>query len=281
VGATIFEARVPEEADAQAFLAALGRDVSHQRIAFEADTPYGLGIRYRPLAAVVAALSMVALVKATSIFGILLAAAMTLNYVVMTLAPTARIEVGADGVHVAWLLVRRFFAYAELASVEPLPKGVRFVTRDGKTEDVKFEQSADSDVEALVRRDALLARVHEAMEAAARASSRKELLALLVRAGRSTDVWTREVLAIRGGEGYRTAAVRDEDLWAVVRDPTAPSDARAAAALVLRRTTNDRANLRVAADTIAEPRLRVALEAVADADDADVEAALAEVARES
>jgi hypothetical protein len=68
-----------------------------------------------------------------------------------------------------------------------------------------------------------------------------------------------------------------EMLWEVVEDPAVDSTARAGAAMMLRRTLDDggRARLRVAAGACASPRLRVALDAVADGgDEAAVAAAL-------
>jgi hypothetical protein len=55
----------------------------------------------------------------------------------------------------------------------------------------------------------------------------------------------------------------------VAEDPTADPAARAGAAIVLRNTITDedRARLRVAAETSVSPKLRVALEAAASADD--------------
>jgi hypothetical protein len=281
VGGTIFEANVDDEADAQAFIAALGRDVSRQRVAFEADTPLGLAMRHRPFAALAALVALVAAVKVAGVLSTLLFAALAVNYLVMTIAPTSRVLVGSDGVQVSWLRYRRFVSYADVASVEPLDHGVRFALRSGESRDIKFRSSADTDVEALVRRDALIARVREAMEGGAHGTSRQELLGRLARANRPVDRWVRELATLRGdGQDYRSAAVRDDDLLDVVEDASAPPDARAAAAVVLRKTAGPdvRAKLRVVADAIAEPKLRVAIESAAADDDEAVDAALGSLA---
>jgi hypothetical protein len=281
VGATIFEANVDDEADARAFIAALGRDVSRQRVAFEADTPLGLAMRHRPFAALAALVALVAAVKVAGAIWTVVFAALAVNYLVMTIAPTARVVVGSDGVQVSWLRYRRFVPYADVAGIEPIDHGVRFALRSGASREIRFRSSTDTDVEALVRRDALIARVREAMEGGAHGTSRQELLGRLARANRPVDRWVRELATLRGDtQDYRSAAVRDDDLLDVVEDATAPPDARAAAAVVLRKTAGPdvRAKLRVVADAIAEPRLRVAIETAAADDDEAVDAALGDLA---
>jgi hypothetical protein len=112
------------------------------------------------------------------------------------------------------------------------------------------------------------------------------LTAMLERGGRTADEWLahlRDVASRRGA--YRESSLRDGDLVELAADPAAPEDARAAAALLLRSGATDdgeaaRERIRVAASATASPRLRVALEAAADADDASaVEGAVAELAR--
>jgi hypothetical protein len=73
--------------------------------------------------------------------------------------------------------------------------------------------------------------------------------------------------------------LREEDLWRVVEDPRASEDARAAAALLLRKSLDapGKARVRVAAEATASPKLRVALEASISDDDAAALAALDEV----
>jgi hypothetical protein len=83
----------------------------------------------------------------------------------------------------------------------------------------------------------------------------------------------------RGAGGFREAEVSADDLWRTLEDGAADPEARAGAAVALGPTLGegDRARLRVAARVVAAPRLRVALEAVADGDEARVEEALAEI----
>src|SRR5262249_20710300 len=87
---------------------------------------------------------------------------------------------------------------------------------------------------------------------------------------------------LKSDRGYRQSAIRDEELWRVVEDPRAPQDARAGAALLLRRSLDDagRARVRIAADAAAAPKLRVALDAAAAGSDEAIESALADLAPE-
>jgi len=74
--------------------------------------------------------------------------------------------------------------------------------------------------------------------------------------------------------------VREEDLWEIVESSSAPEDARAAAALLLRGAEDDapaRVRLRVASEAIVSKKLRIAIEAAAGSDDAAAEEALQDV----
>lgn len=90
--------------------------------------------------------------------------------------------------------------------------------------------------------------------------------AALMRGDRSVADW-RVALGqsvAEGGDAYRGDAAT-ETLWRVVEDESAPRDARAGAAIALRRQLDDdgRARLRVVAEDC-EPKLRVALDAALD-----------------
>lgn len=93
-----------------------------------------------------------------------------------------------------------------------------------------------------------------------------DAVAALARGGRSATEWIRELGELAEGRArYRVAAPPPEVLWRVVEDPGSAADARAAAAVVLRRTLDGdgAAQLRAVAEACAETRLRVALETVA------------------
>lgn len=81
--------------------------------------------------------------------------------------------------------------------------------------------------------------------------------------------------------GPRDAPVDAERLWRVVEDPAAPEEARVGAAVALGDglDAEGRARLRVVAGGTAGPRVRVALEAVAEGEETAVRAALEQAAK--
>jgi hypothetical protein len=90
----------------------------------------------------------------------------------------------------------------------------------------------------------------------------------LARAGRDAATWLRELRALTTrGADYRSSAVTEEVLWSVVEDPRVDPTARAGAAAALAESTDEsaRARIRVAAESTASPKLRVALERIAGA----------------
>jgi len=84
------------------------------------------------------------------------------------------------------------------------------------------------------------------------------------------------LLEPEGGGSYRDPAARGDDLWRVVEDTSAPEDARAGAAVALRNEDGAHPRLRIAAEAVASPKLRVALEKASDpaADDEALDEAL-------
>jgi len=112
---------------------------------------------------------------------------------------------------------------------------------------------------------------------AARAHRDQLGASVLARNGRSLDAWRAELAALAEEQGYRAALGRGE-LVAVAEDPRAPSDQRVGATYALATLPKDapeRERLRVAIETTANPKLRVALEhaAAGTIDDEALEAA--------
>ena len=101
----------------------------------------------------------------------------------------------------------------------------------------------------------------------------------MTRAGRDPATWLRELRALRThATHYRSTAVTDDALWSVVEDPRIDPAARAGAAAALADSPDAAARIRVAAESTASPRLRVALARIAEAPgDEFVEGALEEV----
>jgi hypothetical protein len=128
--------------------------------------------------------------------------------------------------------------------------------------------------------DAVVARVREAMAASGEPRHGASAAALL-RRGREVIAWVRALRALtrKGAPGFREAEPLPERLWDTVEDGAAAPEARAAAAVALAPSLDaaERQKLHEVARVVVSPRLRVALEAAADDDDARVVEALAEI----
>jgi hypothetical protein len=137
---------------------------------------------------------------------------------------------------------------------------------------------------AAEHRDAVLARIGEAREAFRARGPAADVSALVGRGTRTRADWLAALTKLRDAEGgYRDAVVREDDLWRVVEDPSAPEDARGGAALLLRSSLDDagKARVRVAAEATASPKLRVALDAAAgDAQEEALRAALSDLSED-
>lgn len=163
---------------------------------------------------------------------------------------TARIVVGVDGVRVR----DAFYAYRELDDVQA-EGGDLVLVREGRHILRLQLHSEDAD-----RRDELLARIRGALGRSKDESARAATI--LVNARPAADLARRAT--------YREPTVSREQLWELVEGSTADASTRVAAAeaLALALPSSERARLRVAAEQCAEPRARIALEALID-DDGD------------
>jgi len=211
-------------------------------------------------AATVAMVSLTLTVPSDPRFGWALAA-----YVLTALsAPlffqrASRIAVGIDGVWVRDGSRTRFFAYRDLD--EARPRGADLELVAGGRAVIRLQMHGDD----AGRRDEVLARVNEAIARSRESTSHGAQM--LVQALPASHVAS----SARGGEGYRVPSVSRDQLWEVVEGQASDAAARTAAAevLAIQLDVGERARLRVAAGQCAEPRLRVALEALAG--DADAE----------
>lgn len=175
--------------------------------------------------------------------------------------PTA--EIGIDGVLISEGKVKEWIPFADVRAIEAHEGSVRFVLVDKHVDLRVAEHRHNIFAKTLENaRDAFLIRAREALAAHRASVGPRELAATLMRADRDKDEWLTALRKMRDGEtDYRSSPARDEELWRVVEDPGAPEDARAAAAFILRRPgEHDAARLRVAAQAVAAPRLRIALE---------------------
>ena len=181
-----------------------------------------------------------------------------------------RVTVGADGILVAWPLLRRrrFVRYADIVDVKATTGRIVVLLRDHSRYDIATARSEKSNT--IGEHYALVERLEDAREAhRADDESGRSLAAALARGGRSARAWVKDlaVMAEAGGTGYRAAALPRETLWRIALDPSETEELRIGASLTLRNELDDegRARLRSAAEASASPRVRVALTGAADA----------------
>jgi hypothetical protein len=191
-----------------------------------------------------------------------------------------QVTVGADGILVAWPLLRRrrFVRYAEIAGVEGSRGCILIRLRDHRTYEIMTTNKEQS--RATDEHYALLERIEDAREVHhIDDESGRSLAAALARGGRSARAWVKDLavmaeaggaVGMRGG-GYRAPALPKETLWRIALDPTETEELRIGAGLTLRRDLDDegRGRLRAAAGASASPRVRVALAGAADVMDDD------------
>lgn len=191
------------------------------------------------------------------------------------------LTVGLDGVSEKSRRGEKTVRFADVERVESAGPELVLVMKDGRRERL-FADPEEPGVRAAIE-----ARVREARAIALEQSGAGTAAsALLDRAGRSLPEWRAAAAQVlTAATGFRTAAVTAEEIGAVIDDPTAPAEQRLAAAIALgtRDDPASRARIRVAADACASPKLRVALEDLAqgEASDETLEAAVREAARAS
>jgi hypothetical protein len=283
----LFEAE-SSEVEALALLRALGLDPGSKRAEFSGSSPvyatlgrsmlmtFGLMGLAMGLGIVMAALQVkggggpIPLLLVPFIFGAMI---------------PSKIAVGVDGILVRWLWQKKFIPMAQISQVMPEgDRAIRVLLADGSAEVIYTAMHRRNTWRSYTaqHRDAVLARIHEALIAFRGRGPTADVSAIVGKGTRTRSEWLAALEKLRAAEGgYRDAVVRDEDLWRVVEDPAAPEDARAGAAMLLRRSLDEagKARVRVAAEATASPRLRVVLDtAASEKDDAALAAALEEMA---
>jgi hypothetical protein len=191
----------------------------------------------------------------------------------------SKIRIGVDGVHLRWLWVSRFTPFSAVRSVwmreESSQRFVDLVRTDGTTTSIPVSKQDGE-------QDLAHQRILQAFQAyqARQGSADTEALA---RGSRTPLEWLTALRGLGAGasSGLRTAHIDPDRLWTIVEDPSAAPAARAgaAAALASSASKQERSRIRIAAETIAEPRLRIAVEKAADeaTSEAELAEALAEV----
>jgi len=185
-----------------------------------------------------------------------------------------QLAVGLDGIEAKSRKGRALLRFADIEEVRDVGASLEVKTRDGVVHRL-LADPADPAVAAAIRE-----RIREALALArVRAGKATIASALLERAGQSLGEWRASVAKIlTAATGFRGAAVGAHELREVLDDVTATAEQRLAAAIALGADPASRPRIRVAAQASVSPRLRVALEQLAegDAEDAVIEAALVE-----
>lgn len=280
-GNILFEAEATE-GEANELLRALGLDAGSRRAEFRGSSPIYATLG-RQMAFAFAIFGLMLVPTLGGFAGVFpLAQLLFIAGIVLGVMPS-RIEVGVDGILVRWYWRKTFLPMSEIDSffVED-DRIIHIRLRSGKTETLHTSMRRKNHFgteRARQHRDAVHARMREAFATFHERGPVAEVSALVGRGGRAGSDWLDALRKLRQGAdgGYRTAVVREEDLFRVVEDPSAPADARAGAAHVLRSSIDQagKARIRVVAEATASPKLRVALDAVAgDAPEESVEAAM-------
>jgi hypothetical protein len=265
----VFDMEVEDEAEGIAFLRAIHHDAGAKKATFRALSPF-FATRLRTLLSLFACAALGALAVVATFAALDFGAPQSFIAAAFAFAPLLivirgrSVEVGADGLSLSWNTHRSYIRFEDVASVEVSELDSIVVTlHDGQKIPLRTGGSSgwDGGEGAALLREALLRRIHEAMDAHRGRIGPREIAAQLAPGARDHRTWLSDLKKLRDGEGgYRNAALREDDLWRVVEDPGAPEEARAAAAVLLRPTEGAKPRLRVAADAVASPRLRVALE---------------------
>lgn len=196
----------------------------------------------------------------------------------------ATLRVGTDGLHLKSRLKEKFFPLERIASVAPTRNGIELAMIDGSRANLPIASSYQLSPYDKELQAALLQRIHEVQKRRTDTASSSEATVgwRLGRGERTIADWLASLVGEGGDDGgFRDAEIRLDDLVEVLDDRSgAPAHERVAAAVLLakRGGDEDRARIRVAAEAVVAPKLRVALDAIADGKDV---AALEEAIREA
>lgn len=223
------------------------------------------------------------------LMGVALFFALMVAVMTATLART-KVQIGADGILTRWFGKERFFPFSQIELVNPYQEkrlnktyvGVELLLRSGELVRILVGQKQFGEEEAGL----LVERIGEAIDAYSRGGASGDA-SILGRNGRAPKDWVTSLRALGAGANadMRTPPIPLERLWRIVEDASASALARASAAIALapQVAPAERKRIRVAAETTASPKLRIALEHAASRDTTDEELAerLAELEAES
>jgi hypothetical protein len=285
--------RVQSREQAAAFLRELGFDA--ERTAAEMKIASGLlgmslarqlALMLLPILLFIPA-SVVAVALFKSAAGMLAGVALLLTYAFgMAFSPTT-VRIGTDGIATRWLGRNRFIKHSDIARTETYDehiagkqqRGVRLALQSGEEIRLATGQTDIGKVEAT----RLAHRIEEARSAAG-TGAKGGTTDLLTRGKRTVVDWVRHLRGMGAGAvGLRTSAPTPDVLLRIVEDSRAAPIERASAAVAAIASGEDdvRRRVRIAADTTASPKLRIALERIAaDTPEPEEDALLAEALEE-
>ncbi len=283
--------RAESPAEARSILFALGLDASQNVTTYHgmsrllagapnSYTLWGLGVASPGIFGLLAVIA-IDIVTMPVVLGMAACSAA----LVLSTATRTKLVVSAEGVRWSWLGLRRFIGFGDIKSIwrdrfGGTVGGLVFQLTSG--ERLRYRPTDARDLEvgrALL--DQLEERIREAM-ASYRAGGTEGDAGRLARGGREMKAWLRSLRTIGSGANAdaRTAAIPREHLFRIVEDSSTGGPARAAAAVALGMSLDaeGRARVRSAATATAAPKLRVALEVIAEgAEDNELVTAMAEV----
>lgn len=266
------------EEDAHALLKQLGYDPSQTTATYRGASLATTKYRWMPFALIPIAVTMGLFAGALHIAG--LVPLVMLALLPLMLMPS-KVTVGVDGILVKWLWLREFIATKDIIFVKRFDTGYGRNRRRGVElslpgRTLQLPMYSDESIVTLeqrIRDVVALAKGHAHVGDEALVLARGEL---------GLRDWITKLKAVGAGATatLRSAAVPPEHLWRVAEDPARPAIERAAAAIALAPSLgeSDKERLGDLAKTTAAPKLRVALERVAEeATDEEMEEALKEL----
>ncbi len=188
---------------------------------------------------------------------------------VLFAALNEEMAIGADGILFSSLLGRQFVPFADILEVGDYGMGGILVLSRRKG---RFMRRLDA-----AAAGAAIERIQTAIDAA---KPEPDHVRRQLHRGGDVARWVARLRTLASGASYRGGTVARDAVWRVFEDPGSSASDRAAAAVVLGSvaTPEDRARLREVAARIVSPRVRVAVERVADpAGDEALAEALAEL----
>ncbi len=278
--------QVKDEDEAHRILDAMGFDAMHRAAKMRIATGLlampllkQLGLVLAPMVLVLPAIVATAMALGPTSGPLVLAmVAMLMAYIFTMAFVPMNVSIGTDGLVTSWFGKKRYIAFSELERVERYDeflngkqqRGVRLYLRGGEK---VLLPTGQTDVGA-TESARLAARIEEARQA--RSAGADHPADLLVRGELALLEWVRELRRIgAGAHSPRRPAVPPDTLLGVVEDSKAPAVERANAAIAALASDDPEVHrrVRVAAETTASPKLRVALDRIVESPADEEEAA--------